>query len=211
MVHELEETVESFLFGNIRGIMPLNNNKVKLNFLSDCASINNNLIVALTESHLSCNIKDCEVKFGDHDIHRCDRESNNHGGVIIFSKKNSKTTKILEWRNEQCEVVGVFIKSVKTLFFCVYRPPNSGSYDTFSECIDMIQNSINEYGGQCDQYIVCGDFNFPYINWPSGFLKNRVNTKDKDRKQAALLLDFMDINSFSNVISSPTRNDNIIE
>ena len=48
------------------------------------STINNNLIVALTESHLSNNIKDCEVNLGDHDIHRCDRESNNYGGVIIF-------------------------------------------------------------------------------------------------------------------------------
>ena len=41
-------------------------------------------------------------------------------------------------------------------------------------------------------------------------MKNRETTKDKEGKQAANLLDFMEINSFSNIINTPTRIDNII-
>ena len=59
--------------------------------------------------------------------------------------------------------------------------------------------------------IICGDFNFPHIEWASGHMSNTDTTKDKDKKQAALLLDFMDINSFNNIINSPTRLKNIID
>ena len=79
---------------------------------------------------------------------------------------------------------------------CIYRPPNSGDSNSFQDCLDIIQDQINIYGKSCQQFTICGDFNFPQIKWPEGYMKNRETTNDKEGKQAAHLLDFMEINSF---------------
>ena len=71
--------------------------------------------MALTESHLSDDIKDCEIKIKGYDIHRADRERTSHGGVIIYTKTELKAIKIGEWKNSQCEVLAVAIKEIKCL------------------------------------------------------------------------------------------------
>ena len=58
-----------FLFGNIRGLYP-KTNRTKVDYLSDTALIEGTNIVCLTESHLSDEIKDCEVKLLGYDIHK---------------------------------------------------------------------------------------------------------------------------------------------
>ena len=210
MVPEMEESV-NILFGNIRGIIPLSRNKTKLNYLTDICQVHSNDILILTESHLSEKVKDCEIKINDYDIHRCDRNGRSHGGVLVYTRSKLKATNILEYNSNQCEMIIVWVKSLKTLIVNIYRPPNSGDPESFYQCLEAAQEQINKFGKTCEQYIVCGDFNFPHIEWPYGNLPNRDTTRDKEKKQATLLLDFMDINSFSNIITSPTRQRNIID
>ena len=58
----------------------------------------------------------------------------------------------------------------------MHRPPNSGSKESFDECIDILQQTLNE-NSNFKNIIVCGNLNFPTIEWPSGFLKNKENLK----------------------------------
>ena len=52
--------------------------------------------------------------------HRCDRIRNSNGGTIIYTDEKLKAMKVIEFRNEQCEVVGVIIRDVKTLLINIW-------------------------------------------------------------------------------------------
>ena len=86
-----------------------------MDFLSDTALLKGANILCLTESHLSDDIKDCEVKIKGYDIHRSDRIRTSHGGVVIYTKTELKAIKLNEWNNSQCEVVSVLIKDLKVM------------------------------------------------------------------------------------------------
>ena len=109
-----------------------------MNFLTDLSVINNSQTITMTESHLSDQIKDCEINIPGFDVHRSDRCDRSNGGVVIYTKSEVKATQILEWNNEQCESVGIWSKVLKTLLICVYHPPNSGNNESFSQCLDTI-------------------------------------------------------------------------
>ena len=47
--------------------------------------------------------------------------------------------------------------------------------------------------------------------WPEGSFPGRQSTDDKDRRQAAELLDLMDVCGLTNLSIVPTRQDNIID
>ena len=155
-----------FLFGNICGLYP-KSNKTKVDYLSDSAFIEGANILCLTESHLLDEIKDCEVKILGYDIHRSDRVRTSHGGVVIYTKTELKAIKLNEWNNAQCEIVSVLIKELKVLIICIYRPPVSGTTDTFEEVIDTLQLIIDDNANE-NQIVVCGDLNFPFVQWPDG-------------------------------------------
>ena len=71
-----------FIFGNVRGLYP-KCNKTKIDQICDTATLEGANILALTESHLCDDIKDCEIRLSGYDIHRSDRERTTHGGVIL--------------------------------------------------------------------------------------------------------------------------------
>ena len=50
-------------------------------------------IIVLTESHLSGDIKDCKIRMEGFDIHRCDRVSRSHGGVLVYTHMDIKGDK----------------------------------------------------------------------------------------------------------------------
>ena len=69
----------------------------------------------MTETHLSDEIGDPEINIDGFHPHRCERARNSHGRTIIYTDEYLKAMKILEFRNEQCEVVGVLIRDMKTI------------------------------------------------------------------------------------------------
>ena len=111
----IEKIPESnkIIFGNIRGIKPLRNT-TKIDFLSDYINICDSSIICLTESHLRSEIGDGEINLQDYTKHRCDRERLKGGGTIIYTKNCIKASKCLEWKNNQCELVGVQVKELNT-------------------------------------------------------------------------------------------------
>ena len=110
--------------GNICGLYP-KTNKTKTNYLYDTASSENAKIIVLTESHLSSDVKDCEIQMDGFDVHRCDRAIRSHGGVVVYTHKDVKGDKILEISNSQCELIAVLVKKLKCLILGLYRPPQS--------------------------------------------------------------------------------------
>ena len=118
----MEENANSrkIIFGNIRGIKPLRNT-TKINFIEDYSNMCNGDIICLTETHLKSEIGDSEININGYSAHRCDRERTKEGGTIIYTKNCVNASKLVEWRNNQCELVGIQIRKLNTLILCLYR------------------------------------------------------------------------------------------
>ena len=144
---------KTFIFGNIRGLIP-KTNRSKIQVISDMACINDSAVIALTETHLNDEINNAEIEINGYDSHRCDRSHKSHGGVIIYTKNEYKTIKVLEKSENQCEIIGVIIQGIKTLVICVYRPPKSGSHESFMKVIDDIQDTVNKYASQAQKVVL---------------------------------------------------------
>lgn len=60
----------------------------KIEYLSDLASENNAIAIAVTESHLNEGDQDCEVAIKGWSHIRGDRKDKSGGGVIVYVKEN---------------------------------------------------------------------------------------------------------------------------
>ena len=105
------EKLNGILIGNIRGLYPLSN-QFKVKAIEDIAILENASIIALTESHLSGDILDGEIEIDGFICHRSDRIERSHGGVITYVKNSISSTRVLEFSNSKCEVVGVLLVNV---------------------------------------------------------------------------------------------------
>ena len=56
--------------------------------------------------------------------------------------------------------------------------------------MDTAQIVINDHANEANDIIAWGDVNFPFISWPGGEFRGRGTTKDVEKVQADLLLDF---------------------
>ena len=149
--------------GNIRGIFP-RSNPYKVNAISDIASLGNINIIALSESHLCDSIYDSKISIVNFTSHRADRQDRSHGGVITYIKNDCPSTKVLEFSNGKCELVGVLLEKNDTLVINCYRPPDCCSEsESFNECLDKIQLCMNDNSKDASNIILCGDFNFDFI------------------------------------------------
>ena len=147
-------------------------------------------IIALSESHLSGKILDGEIEIDGFTSHRCDRSNRTNEGVITYVWSSVSSTKVLEFSNSKCKMVGVLLEKCDTLVINVYRPPNcSEDRTSFGECLERIQLVINDYYKLASNLLLCGDFNFDFIKWPQGDFKGRGVSAAADKIQASNLLD----------------------
>ena len=169
-------------------------------------------IIALSESHLSGDILDGEIEIDGFICHRSDRIERSHGGVITYIKNNISSTRVLEFSNSKCEVVGVLLEKCNTLILNIYRPPNCSEENvSFEECLERIQLTINDYSNAASHIILCGDLNFEFIEWPEGDFKGRGVSKAVDRIQASNFLDLCECHDLRNLSLVPTRKSNILD
>ena len=100
-------------------------------------------------------------------IYRKDRVNRRSGGVLVAVRTESFQS-VKEYSPhmdglEQLEIVATEVKTAfdqKLLFCCCYRPP-----DADLPWMDHFKTYLN---CACDLYeniVICGDFNFPKIQW----------------------------------------------
>lgn len=160
------EKLNGVLMGNIRGLYPLSH-QFKVKAIEDIAILVNISIIALTESHLSGDILDGEIKIEGYICHRSDRVDRTHRGIITYIKSFVSSTKVLEFCNSKCEAVGVLLEKCHTLLINVYRPPNCSEENvSFEEYLERVQLTINDYSKAASNIVLYGDFNFEFIQWP---------------------------------------------
>lgn len=169
-------------------------------------------ILCVTETWLRSYMPDSLLTGStNYSVVRLDRQSDSiAGGVcIMFNNLSVKAVPVRipdKFRHLELVAIDILSTSVKTRLFTCYRPPSS-NYDTnavryvhdLCECLTILQPSDSTV-------IVCGDLNFPSINW-KGDNSKLLN----DSSCTGLFLKYFYDNAMFQFVDEPTRLDNLLD
>ena len=94
----------------------------------------------------------------------------------------------------------------------IYRPPNTPQ-QLFEDTLNRCQEVIEEAGNN-KTLLALGDFNFPFIKWPSRQIYSRDQEPGQmasEKVQGLKLLDWTETNFMEQYILTPTRKGNILD
>ena len=196
---------------NVRGLFP-KCDKTKVAQLSDLAATDNAPFVALQETHLTPDILSAEVQMAGYTMYRADREGGrSHGGVATYVRDDLTAREIFKYSNNYCESQVLEIKELEMLLLNIYRPPSSPK-QLFQEVLDRCQEAVEEVA-RAKTILMVGDYNFPFIRWPSKLINAREGEQAmaSEKEQGKLLIEWTDSHFLEQIIMSPTRKENILD
>ena len=199
------------MFCNIQGLYP-RSNKHKVQLLKESAIIENVFLIAITESHLRDEILDAEIVLDGFHLYRSDRANEiRKGGVIVYVREDfAPGSQIVSFgSNGIVEYVSLYIPKINAIVITIYRPPTCEA-QYFESTIQKIDLDIESLGTPLPTVIMCGDFNFPNIEWRNNIGDIRSSTFDM-RQQAGILLEFMEKYCLVQYVTEPTRLNNILD
>ena len=136
---------------------------------------------------------------------RSDRPDRVGGGCLLYVHDQLVVTKTEHFEDKYNNMIMCYVKSCNTLFAVVYRPPGQDT-PGFKSVLDKIQESIDALSKNStspDIYI-SGDLNYPHIDWDMG-TEQRTEAQGKD------LQEFIDRNFLTQVVHTPTRENNVLD
>ena len=166
--------------------------------------------IGVTETWFKPYISDAQVKLDGYNCFRADREKRIGGGCALYVYEGLLVSKEFSYSDHSNNLVSCFINSMNTFIAVLYRPPKSQNKD-FNSTLEILQRQIdeaNQSDKQPDIYIL-GDFNLPSIDWEYCTVKSGVVCENPEATK--LLLDFMDRNFFTQVVTKPTRGNNTLD
>jgi len=161
--------------------------------------------IALTETWLKPYISDAQISIPNYDVFRADRIDRSHGGALLYIHTDLPVTNTSIFSDHHCSAVICTLNSIDTIVASIYRPPDA-PLSSFEAMMNSIQSYIT--GANATKHhdtILTGDFNFPSITWDS------ISTSPSPSASAHRLLNFMQENFMCQYISTPTRNNNILD
>lgn len=201
------------LYMNIEGLITAENNKRKLNYLSECSEEENIQLIILNESHLNPNIIDEEINIPNFTVHRSDRSQRKCGGVAIYLKEPMKAENIIKFTNSTCELLMCYVSELDVHLICVYRPPKTPN-EKLNQCLSEIRKYLQKVPPS-QNILFIGDLNFPFLKWSetNDTVIHKVvsGATCDDQAQAESLIDLTDQYFLNQVISDPTRLNNTID
>lgn len=180
---------------NVRSYMPKKDTVVSI--LDD----NNTDMAIFTESWLSSDINDTELLQANspYTAFRRDRNGRKGGGVLVFTKSNIPSYQLPNNCAHEILCVHFSVPSRTYVLISCYRPPDSDS--SFTNELHSVLLDIT-FKFPRASYILCGDFNFPEINW--------VNLTASSRQSK----DFLDLAlnfNLTQTVNFPTRGTNTLD
>ena len=146
-------------------------------------------------------IYDSEISIPDYTVSRCDRSSRGGGGVCIYIRQDICHNVCLSYSNSVCEILIVKLLDPSLIIILMYRPPSS-SLSEFDDVTSRARSFIATLPAPLPNIIMLGDFNMPGFNWNChGHIPPMVQPLSD-------LADFLFVNQ---LISNPTRLDNILD
>ena len=202
------DLLHSLIVLNIEGILP-STFKAKLQLLSELAQEEKALIISLTESHLSENIKEAEIKIQNYTPFRTDRYQRKKGGVVSYIHDSiaAPTEILLSESNSYTEAQVLYIKDVNLILINIYRPQACPA-QKFIEPLNKIQAILHNLPPPMPNIMLTGDLNLPLMNWES---ESVYGGTAEMRLQATALLNFATDFCLSQHIDKPTRGNNILD
>lgn len=185
----------AFVLANIRSYLPKRESVEA--FLDDHGTD----IAIFTESWLSDNISDEELLDNNKPffIYRRDRASRRGGGVLVFIKTSLNSSLLMTHPCQEILCIRITLSTSTCIVIACYRPPDSDS--SFIADFYSVLLVLNTRFPKAN-YILCGDFNFPDIDW------GNLSTSSRQAK------DFLDVVMTFNLtqaVNFPTRGSNTLD
>ena len=160
-------------------------------------------LLAITETWLKPHILDCELLPGlNFTIHRGDRENRSGGGVMLAVKNTIQSLRRIDLEGNAeillCELRPDARRKILAVVF--YRPPDS-SLDYLKEFKMSLRRACE---ANFDQLVICGDFNFPDIDWFTG-------TASTTEKIHNYFTKIVKDNYLWQMVNFSTRNKNVLD
>ncbi len=190
------------MYANIAHLLKKSSqNRSKIDFLNEVSD--NCLLIGLTETHLSADIKDCEVTINKFSIIRCDRLLRSGGGVCLYINSDVSFKKCVSYSNSVCELLIVEILKPNLFVIVLYRPPDC-QLNEFKDTIDVVDQWLKGLKAPLPNIILMGDFNLPNYDWTNMPLTT-------NSLHVSSLLDITNLMFINQLICEPTRKSNILD
>ena len=185
--------------------------RTKVAYLRDMANDSNAPFIAIQETHLTAEILSAEIQINDYTLYRSDRTGGRtHGGCAVYCKDDLTVTEIFKYSNNCCEIQMLDMKELGIILINCYRPPGT-PIQLFEEILIKCQDFI-EKEAKSKILLLVGDFNFPFIEWPSRKIYSREQEHRASEKiQAGMLLDWTEQHFLEQFITTATRKGNILD
>ena len=213
---ELNTDKNGAIYVNIQGLFTKTKSN-KVCYLRDLAKESNSPFIVVTETWLTEQILDAEISIQNYILYRSDRANGrSHGGSCVYVRSNLTSRMLLSHSNGTCDSLVVKVKDFETLLICIYRPPDA-NLEQFKESLENVQTTIDdvmENDHKCKTILQFGDYNFPFIKWPSGTIYEHNMQEDRKAEvkvQAELFLEYCQHNFLIQYCLTPTRGKNILD
>ena len=164
--------------------------------------------LSITETWLKGYITDAQIKIKNYSSFRSDRHLRKNGGSLLYVHNSYIVSSNRCFGDQYCNGVIVKIDDLNCLVAAVYRPPDCPT-TSFRKALDNLQAFIDDIGDETHDIYITGDFNLPNLDWDTITVDTSLGKTG--REAAESLLEFMSRNFLSQVISQPTRGQNILD
>lgn len=203
------------IYQNIRCLISENSRK-KIEYFREFTSLNEVLIINLTETWLDETI-DKDAKINGYKEFRSDRIGIKQGGTIIYTNDELECEVIAKISKNKCEMIAINIVTLNTINIVVYRPPHTKSED-FYPILDKIEEIFKGMRNPNPTILMTGDFNFPFVKWKCNSLDSfngcmseydvNINATVDEKMQFERLTKLADQYNLIQTIERPTREEN---
>ena len=140
---ELNPDKNGAIYINIQGLFT-QTKKNKVLYLIYLAKESNSPFIVVTETWLTENILDAEIRIPGYILYRSDRANGrSHGGSCLYVCSNLTNQMILSHSNGTCDSLVIKIMNLETIIVCIYRPPDT-NFEEFKETLETVQATIDE-------------------------------------------------------------------
>ena len=162
---------------------------------------------AITETWLRPHISDAQVHISGYDLVRSDQRKRKGGGVLLYVSNHFPISDFDVYDDGTCQALSCLLTTLKLIIFVVYRPPDASMF-SFNEAINFISSKLDSLPHNF-QTIMCGDFNFPHIDWELGEVFSGMSPYATI--SASKLINFSNCHMLNQYVQYPTRENNILD
>ena len=161
--------------------------------------------LGVTETWWRGYMADAQLQISGYNLVRCDRKGRIGGGCALYIHSSLAISDQVEYSDNSNNLVAAYMGKTHSIVAVVYR---AGAVSTdFEELVNKLQAFVELHSQDktVPDVWVMGDFNLPLLKWKGG-VREAV-----DLPLYNVLGQFVDNNSLSQMVSFPTRGENVLD